>query len=116
MTSKMIEKFDKYWSKMNGLLAVASILNLRTSWIVWIFYFKEIYKGEATHEIERITTFGVWCSSGYQDRKVEVPIVENPIFATLGNPLVNLPHPKRDLVKKIVVTDMQHIRKPKGGR
>jgi len=42
MTFKMIEKFDKYWSEMNGLLAIALILDPRKKMDYVDFYFNEI--------------------------------------------------------------------------
>jgi len=56
MAYRMIDKFDKYWSEMNGLLAIASILDPRNKLNCVDFYFKEIYKVEASREIQRITS------------------------------------------------------------
>jgi len=39
---------------MNGLLAIASILDPRNKMDCVDFYFNEIYKGEASREIERV--------------------------------------------------------------
>jgi len=40
MASRMIDKFDKYWSKMNGLLAIASMLDPRNKLDCVDFYSK----------------------------------------------------------------------------
>ena len=56
MASRMIDKFDKYWSEMNGLLAISSMLDPRNKLDCVDFYFREIYKGEAPREIEKITS------------------------------------------------------------
>lgn len=56
MTFKMIEKFDKYWSKMNRLLAIALILDPRNKMDCVDFYFNEIYKDGASREIERVSS------------------------------------------------------------
>jgi len=55
IASRMIDKFDEYWSEMNGLLAISSMLDPRNKLDCMDFYLKEIYKGEATREIEKIT-------------------------------------------------------------
>jgi len=52
----MIDKFDKYWGEMKVLLAIASILDQRNKLDCVDFYFKEIYKVEASREIQIITS------------------------------------------------------------
>lgn len=47
MASSMIEKFDKYWEYVNGLLAIATILDLRNKMNCVDFYFRNIYDDEA---------------------------------------------------------------------
>ena len=42
MTYRMIEEFDKYWAKMNGLLTIASMLDPRNQMDHFDFYFNEI--------------------------------------------------------------------------
>lgn len=54
MASSMIEKFDKYWHDINGLLAVATILDPRNKMDCVEFYFKKIYNDGAQLEIARI--------------------------------------------------------------
>jgi len=41
---------------MNGLLAIASILDLRNKMDCVDFYFNEIYEDEACREIERVAS------------------------------------------------------------
>ena len=53
IASRMIDKFDKYWSEMNWLLAIASMLDPRNKLDCVDFYLREIYKGEAPREIEK---------------------------------------------------------------
>ena len=52
----MIDKFDKYRGEMKVLLAIASILDQRNKLDCVDFYFKEIYKVEASREIQIITS------------------------------------------------------------
>ena len=71
---------------MNGLLAIASILDPRNKLHCVDFYFKEIYKGLASYEIERVTTLLYDLLVEYQDRKLEVTNIEDPISTTVGTP------------------------------
>jgi len=78
----MIDKFDKYWSEMNGLLAIASILDPRNKLDCVDFYFKEIYKVEASREIQRITSLLYDLLVEYVDKRIETPIGEDQIVST----------------------------------
>jgi len=69
MSSRMIDKFDKYWSEVNGLLAIASILDLRNKLDCVDFDFKEIYRVEALREIQRITSLSYDLLMEYVDKK-----------------------------------------------
>ena len=82
MTFKMIEKFDKYWSEMNGLLAIASTLDPRNKMDSVDFYFNEIYKDGASGEIKRVSSLLYDLLAEYIDRKSNVPEVENVTFET----------------------------------
>jgi len=57
MALKMIDKFDKYWSTINGVLAIAAILDLRDKLACLEFYFEVIYGDEAYSEVQRIKSF-----------------------------------------------------------
>jgi len=50
----MIEKFDKYWIVINGILAVASVLDPRRKLECVSFYFHLIYGDSYEFECERI--------------------------------------------------------------
>lgn len=54
MAKGMIENFDKYWQRINGLLAIATILDPRNKMDCVEFYFGKIYGDEADFEIARI--------------------------------------------------------------
>lgn len=82
MASGMLDKFDKCWSEMNGRLAIVSILDPRNKLDCVDFYFKEIYKCEASKEIQRVTPLLYDLLVEYVDRKVEAPIVEDLTLPT----------------------------------
>jgi len=67
---------------MNGLLAIASILDPRNKMDCVDFSCSEIYKGEASRDIERV-------SSLLYDLLVEY-VIENLIFSRLKIPLLKL--------------------------
>ena len=71
----MIAKFDKYWSEMNGLLAIVSILDPLNKLDCVDFYFKEIYRVEASRKIQRITSLYDLLVE-YVDKRIETPIIE----------------------------------------
>ena len=54
---------------MNGLLAIASILDLRNKMDCVDFYFNEIYEGEASREIERAASLLYDLLVEYVDKK-----------------------------------------------
>lgn len=54
MASRMIEKFDKYWSIINEVLAISAILDPRNKLECVEFYFNDIYGDNADYEIERV--------------------------------------------------------------
>ncbi|XP_022865255.1 zinc finger BED domain-containing protein RICESLEEPER 2-like [Olea europaea var. sylvestris] len=57
MASSMKEKFDKYWSGMHEILAVATILDPRYKMKLVEYYFPLIFGDEAQEEAEKIRTF-----------------------------------------------------------
>ncbi|KAL8471939.1 hypothetical protein ACS0TY_029252 [Phlomoides rotata] len=56
MAEKMIVKFDKYWSYVNGIMGVAIILDPRYKADLLEYYFGKIYVYDAELEVERILT------------------------------------------------------------
>ena len=54
MVRNMIEKFDKYWNVINGMMAVASVLDPRRKLECVSFYFHLIYGDSYEFECERI--------------------------------------------------------------
>lgn len=71
MAQKMQEKFDKYWEDINGLLAVASILDPRNKMDCIKFYFDLFYDDEAEVQIERIRKLLDMLVDEYQENKNE---------------------------------------------
>ncbi|XP_022875812.1 zinc finger BED domain-containing protein RICESLEEPER 2-like [Olea europaea var. sylvestris] len=58
MVSSMKEKFDKYWSDMHEILAVATILDPRYKMKLVEYYFPLIFGDEAQEEVEKVRAFG----------------------------------------------------------
>ncbi|XP_074283042.1 zinc finger BED domain-containing protein RICESLEEPER 2-like [Silene latifolia] len=54
MDANMIEKFDKCWEHVNGLLAIASILDPRNKMDCVQYYFDIIYGSRCDREVEKV--------------------------------------------------------------
>jgi len=100
MTCRMIDKFDKCWSEMNGLLAIALILYPRNKLNCVDFYFKEIYKSQASGKIQRITSLSYDLLVEYVVEKLKFQLLRILLFL-LKLPLVTQLFSQKDLLKKI---------------
>lgn len=67
MASKMLDKFNKYWLTVNGILAIATILDPRNKMDCVDFYFNLIYGEYAESEIQRIKNLLVDLLMEYKD-------------------------------------------------
>ena len=54
MAINMIDKFEKYWKDVNGLLTVATVLDPRYKMKLIEFYFPLLYDDESNIHIERV--------------------------------------------------------------
>ncbi|KAK9733655.1 hypothetical protein RND81_04G082100 [Saponaria officinalis] len=86
MAYTMLDKFNKYWKTINGLLAIAAILDPINKLECVEFYFSEIYGDDASFEIERIKNLLYDLTVEYQERGFLNENSECPIFesTTLG--------------------------------
>ncbi|KMT12423.1 hypothetical protein BVRB_5g103550 [Beta vulgaris subsp. vulgaris] len=82
---EMLEKFDNYWKNINGILAVATILDPRNKMDCVEYYFGEIYDGEADLEIARVRKILDKLVVEYQKKSVGLNSEEPPKGASGGN-------------------------------
>ncbi|XVF21307.1 hypothetical protein REPUB_Repub12eG0079700 [Reevesia pubescens] len=54
MASRMLEKFEKYWSVIHGIMGVATVLDPRYKKCMLEYYFSKIYGVDCDEEINRI--------------------------------------------------------------
>lgn len=54
MAISMVDKFDKYWSQINGILAIAAILDPRNKMDCVAHYFEKLYGDQANGEMMRV--------------------------------------------------------------
>ncbi|KMS96889.1 hypothetical protein BVRB_7g180720 [Beta vulgaris subsp. vulgaris] len=54
MAMSMVDKFDKYWYEINGILAIAAILDPRNKMDCVAHYFEKLYGDEANNEMARV--------------------------------------------------------------
>ncbi|WCJ20036.1 Zinc finger BED domain-containing protein RICESLEEPER 2 [Euphorbia peplus] len=54
IASKMIEKFEKYWSQIHGIMAVAIVLDPRFKLMLLEFYFPRLFGAQAKDEIQKV--------------------------------------------------------------
>ncbi|KAH7859226.1 hypothetical protein Vadar_033361 [Vaccinium darrowii] len=57
MASKMIEKYDKYWTTIHGILGVAAVLDPRFKMKLVEYYFNRIYGVAALFEVEKVVDY-----------------------------------------------------------
>ncbi|KAH7867443.1 hypothetical protein Vadar_033479 [Vaccinium darrowii] len=57
MASKMIEKYDKYWTTIHGILGVAAVLDPRFKMKLVEYYFNRIYGVAALFEVEKVLDY-----------------------------------------------------------
>ncbi|CAN1336552.1 Zinc finger BED domain-containing protein RICESLEEPER 2 [Linum perenne] len=54
MAEKMIQKFDKYWSVIHGVLSVAAVLDPRYKMALLNFYYPLVFGVDANMELEKV--------------------------------------------------------------
>ncbi|XP_022868078.1 zinc finger BED domain-containing protein RICESLEEPER 1-like, partial [Olea europaea var. sylvestris] len=54
MATNMMEKFNKYWSDIHGVLALAAVLDPRYKMMLVKFYYPRIFNHNAASEIDKI--------------------------------------------------------------
>ena len=69
MASKMVDKFDKYWTVIHGVMGVAVILDPRYKMSVLEFYFDKLYGENASGEIQNIRQLCYDLLREYQSKK-----------------------------------------------
>ncbi|KAH7837146.1 hypothetical protein Vadar_010163 [Vaccinium darrowii] len=57
MAQRMVEKFDKYWSVIHGVVGVLAVLDPRYKIKVMQFYFAKLFGGDYEVEVENIRAF-----------------------------------------------------------
>jgi len=68
MTLKMLEKFEKYWSEIHGVMGVATVLDSRFKNQILEFYYEKIYGPNHTSEIEKVINLCRNLIQEYQER------------------------------------------------
>jgi hypothetical protein len=70
MALRMLEKFNKYWSVIHGIMGVATVLDPRYKLSMLEYYYKKIYgDNEALNEIMRIKNLCVELISEYEKQE-----------------------------------------------
>ncbi|KAL4326189.1 hypothetical protein GQ457_11G025140 [Hibiscus cannabinus] len=64
----MFDKFDKYWSKVNGIMGVATLLDPRYKTTLLEYYFEDIYGSFAEFEVERIVRLCQDLANEYREK------------------------------------------------
>ncbi|KAK4589560.1 hypothetical protein RGQ29_020214 [Quercus rubra] len=54
MATKMLAKFDKYWSDVHDIMSLAIVLDPRYKLILLTFYFNKMYGSKANEEIDKV--------------------------------------------------------------
>ncbi|KAF1877738.1 hypothetical protein Lal_00038047 [Lupinus albus] len=54
MAKTMMEKFDKYWYVVNGVMAICTILDPRYKMALLTFYFPKFYGSESYYQMENV--------------------------------------------------------------
>ncbi|KAK9724439.1 hypothetical protein RND81_05G071900 [Saponaria officinalis] len=82
MSSIMLEKYNKYWSDVNTLLAVAAVLDPRYKMAVVSYYYNEFYVGfEVDFEVEKVKDLLRELVSEYSSKYGEGKVKDSNYFS-----------------------------------
>ncbi|KAK9757915.1 hypothetical protein RND81_01G194600 [Saponaria officinalis] len=82
MASIMLEKYNKYWSDVNTLLAVAAVLDPRYKMAVVSYYYNEFYVGfEVDFEVEKVKDLLRELVSEYSSKYGEGKVKDSNYFS-----------------------------------
>ncbi|KAL4311789.1 hypothetical protein GQ457_01G015930 [Hibiscus cannabinus] len=68
MAKRMLDKFDNYWSKVNGIMGVAKLLDPRYKITLLEYYFEDIYRPSDEFDVERILQLCHDLANEYQEK------------------------------------------------
>ncbi|KAL4278611.1 hypothetical protein GQ457_03G024680 [Hibiscus cannabinus] len=68
MAKRMLEKFEKYWSDVNGFVGVATLLDPRYKTLLLEYYFEDIYEVAVESEVEKIVQLCRILVKEYQEK------------------------------------------------
>lgn len=66
MASSMLEKFEKYWNVVHGIMGVAAVLDPRYKMALLEYYFPQLYGNDSLNEVDKIRQLCYDLVSEYQ--------------------------------------------------
>jgi Domain of unknown function (DUF4413) len=54
MASRMLKKYEKYWSKIHGIMGIATLLDQRFKMELIVYYYEKIYGESHESEVEKV--------------------------------------------------------------
>ncbi|KAJ4702657.1 Zinc finger BED domain-containing protein [Melia azedarach] len=89
MATIMIEKFEKYWKDVHGILALATILDPRYKMKLIEYYFPMIYGDDSLFQIERVHNF---CGDLIKDYESKLKLREGSYSSSASSSSHSISH------------------------
>ncbi|KAG5533348.1 hypothetical protein RHGRI_027517 [Rhododendron griersonianum] len=101
MAKRMVEKFDKYWSVVHGVVGVSAVLDPRYKINVLEFYFKLLFPTSYTEEVDKVRALCYKLLKEYQcpnsmmegigDSSSQSSSIDYPILQAMARDLLAIP-------------------------
>ena len=78
----MLEKFDSYWSVVNGIMCIAVIVDPKYKMKIMKFYYQKVYGRRGSEEIEKIEQifYDLFAEFGSENADEEASCSQPPSF------------------------------------